>query len=259
MPRFVGGFGSVTIWAFAAIASAQQSTLRKDSVKADSAIPGQQIRLYLSPIRVDSAYRLTPNGYSGATHVQQNVDFTDRRDSARVAPVIGVPTRVIDTWNGVQFVSPQLATFELNGQFSGQLDLITNTPDFDFQISLYELTASGDYIPLSTYSTQDTALHKSQHALLQTGVRQHVDYESSRHPRRVIHNGSRLVLLITILRQPNVAIDDSTDPLRISWYGESYIELAIKGLLRAGLEMRTPRIVRVVSERMNCTSPGSYG
>jgi hypothetical protein len=212
------------------IASAQQPA--RKSIYGDT-VRYQQLRLYLSPIRVDSGYRLTPNGYSGATHVQQNVDFSDLRDSARVAPVVGVTTRVIDTWNGVQFVSPQLAgPFELSGLFSGHLDFITNTPEFDFQISLYELSPNNDYVLVSTYSTQDTAANDSRRALLQLGVRQHIDYQSARFPARVIHNGSRLVILITILRQPNIQIDDSMEPLRISWYGESYLELGVAGMAR---------------------------
>src|SRR2546423_12745343 len=124
MRKVVVGFGFVTSWlACVPFASAQQSTIRAQSI--DTAIAGP-LRLYLSPIRVDSGYRLTPNAYNGATHVQQIVDFADRRDSARVSPAIGTVSRTIDTWNGVQFVSPQLAgPFELTGTLSGHLDFIT--------------------------------------------------------------------------------------------------------------------------------------
>ena len=208
-----------------ALASAQQPT--RISTGADNSHTKQSLRLYLSPIRVDSGYRLTPNGYSGATHVQQTVDFSDRRDSARVAPVVGATTRAIETWNGVQFVSPKLAgPFELSGFFSGQLEFITNKASFDFQISLYELTATGDYVLVSAYSTQDSSTHNSQITPLQTGTRQHIDYQSSRLPAREIHNGSQLVVLVTILRQPSKS-DELTEPLEISWYGESYIELHV--------------------------------
>jgi len=190
----------------------------------------EPLRLYLSPIRVDGGYRLTPNAYSGATHVQQIVDFRDLRDSAHVAPVAGVVTRAIDTWNGVQFVSPQLAgPFELSGRFSGHLDFITNTPDFDFQISLYELRSNGDYSVVSTYSTQDAAARDSLHRpVLQAGARQQIDYHSARPAKQVVHNGSKLVVLITILRQPARQIDDTTEPLKISWYGESYVAMRVR-------------------------------
>jgi putative CocE/NonD family hydrolase len=207
------------------------------------AMADQRLRFYLSPIRVDSAYRLTTNGYSGATHVQQNVDFADRSDSARIAPGGGVVARAIDTWNGIQFVSPVLAgPFELSGLFSGHLDFITNKQDLDFQISLYELTSGGDYFLLSMYWTRASAVRDLSHrTLLQPGIRQQLDYKSGRLTSRMIQNGSRLVVLITILKQPDLQINygtgrdvsdetiaDAKEPLTINWYGESYIDLPIR-------------------------------
>ena len=224
MRRAVFTSGLLATWVVCgSLVSAQQPT--RISV-GDTSHARQSLRLYLSPIRVDSGYRLTPNGYSGATHVQQTVDFADRRDTARVAPVVGVLTRAIDTWNGVQFVSPQLAgPFQLSGFFSGHLDFITNKPTFDVEIALYELTATGDYVLVSNYSTQHSP-HDSQRTPLQTGIRQHLDYQTSRLPAREIHNGSRLVVLVTILRQTDMS-DDLSEPLKISWYGDSYIELHV--------------------------------
>ena len=228
-------FGLVAGWlAYVPIASAQQPTVRT-AVSADTAVV---LRWYLSPIRVDSGYRLTPNGYSGATHVQQIADFAERTDATHAAPVVGVPVRTIDTWNAVQFVSPQLAgPLELSGLFSGHLDFITNKQDSDFQISLYELTPSADYVLLSTYSTHSSPpSDSSERTLLQAGNRQHLDYKTDHLTTGLIQNGSRLVVLITLLkpgyqiksagRDPSdSAIVDAGEPLRISWYGESYIEL----------------------------------
>src|SRR2546423_5739176 len=240
MPKVLGCVGLLaSSLVGASFASAQQPA--RKSTAADTAVASQPLRLYFSPIRVDSGYRLTPNGYSGATHVQQIVDFADRRDSARVSPVIGTVARAIDTWNGVQFVSPQLAgPFELTGPLSGHLDFITND-DFDFQISLYELTSKGDYFLVSTYSTQDSAVRDtSKRTSLEPGVRQHLDYQSGLFNRHIVQNGSRLVLLITILRRAEIQIDgstgrensrtlaDMTEPLRVSWYGESYIALHVR-------------------------------
>lgn len=111
----------------------------------------------------------------------------------------------------------------MSGRFSGRLELITNKQDFEFQISLYEQTSSGDYVLISMYSTQSGAPRDSSHRTpLQPGVRQYLDYESDGLAGRVIQNGSRLVVLITILEQP-----DAIAPLRISWYGGSYIELHV--------------------------------
>lgn len=91
----IARFGLVTAWLTCApVAAAQQPPLRKDS---DTAIADHGLRLYMSPIRVDSAYRLTPNGYAGGTHVEQTLVFADRTDSARVPPIVGTVARAIDT------------------------------------------------------------------------------------------------------------------------------------------------------------------
>ncbi len=218
------------------IASAQSPNQRKEA-KPDKLVAGEPIRLYLSPIRVDSGYRLTPNGYGGATHVEQNIE---RRDSTRVASVIGVPTRKIDTWNGVQYVSPALAgPFELSGVFSGRLELISNKPIFDFEISLYELTPSADYILISSYTTRSTGTgERPQQMSVQTGIRQFVDYSNAGFGSRLIQNGSRLVVLITLI-SPDTAngaapvgdlTADTAAPLKIGWYGNSYIDLRVRHL-----------------------------
>ncbi|HJQ12701.1 MAG TPA: CocE/NonD family hydrolase C-terminal non-catalytic domain-containing protein, partial [Gemmatimonadaceae bacterium] len=140
----------------------------------------------------------------------------------------------IDTWNAIQFVSPQLAgPFELSGSFSGRVDLITNKPHFDFQISLYELTSSGDYNLVSLYSTRSARTDSSQNTPLQTGVRQNLDYASDSRTSHTVQNGSRLVVLISILKEPNTSNGegvglDASELLRIRWYGESYIELHVR-------------------------------
>ncbi len=209
---------------------------------ADSTSGTESVRLYLSPIRVDSGYRLTPYSYSGATHVEQNIDFAEHADSAPSAQVVGVATRTIDTRNAVQFVSPPLAgPFDLSGFFSGRLELITNKPDFDFQLALYELTSAGDFILSSSYTTQSPrADNLKHHAPLQTGIRQYRDFESACFARRVVQNGSRLVVLIRTFR-PTPSADPSVrryadsastvgdnEPLKVGWYGDSYVELRVR-------------------------------
>ena len=239
----VGCLGLLASWlACVPFAVAQQRVLPKNSIVADTATADYKLRLYLSPIRVDSGYRLTPYSYSGATHVEQTVDFAERTDSAH-EPVVGVLARTIDTRNAVWFVSPALAgPFELSGLFSGRLDLITNGQDFNFQISLYELRSNGDYALISTYSSRPGATAEpSNPPSLQPGVRQHLDYRSGPSPNRVIQHSSRLVAVITILKHVEMQTAYATgrdvsdgriaymkEPVKISWYGESYIELQVK-------------------------------
>jgi hypothetical protein len=217
--------------------SAQLPVVAKRAM-ADTTTGQRPLRLYLSPIRVDSGFRLTPNSYSGTTHVEQNVAFGPRPDSGvRLAPVVGVPVRAIDTWNAVQFVSPPIpAALELSALFSGHLDFITNRRAFDFQISLYELTPDSNYVLLSTYVSHWSDAGDSSVTLLQSTTRRSLDFRSDNPARSEIHNGSRLVVLITIVKPAyhNVADDvgrmeiaDTMQPLTVGWYGESYIQLQI--------------------------------
>ena len=111
-----------------------------------------------------------------------------------------------------------------------------------FQVSLYELTSGGDYVLLSTYWTRASAVRDLSHrSLLQPGIRQQLDYKSVRLTSRLIQSGSRLVVLISLLKQPDLQVNygtgrdvsdetiaDAKEPLTISWYGESYIELPIR-------------------------------
>src|ERR1051325_9991459 len=88
------------------VSSSAAQQLPRDACAADTGKAAESIRLYLSPIRIDSGYRLTPYSYSGATHVEQNlIDFSTRADSTRVVAMVGVATRKLNTWNAVQFAS----------------------------------------------------------------------------------------------------------------------------------------------------------
>lgn len=214
--------GLIASWlACVPFTSAQQPASRKNAI-ADTATAARALRLYLSPIRVDSGYRLTPNSYSGATHVEQNIVFGSRPDSGvYVAPVVGVPSRAIDTWNGVQFVSPPIpGPLELSAIFSGHLDFITNQKAFDFQISVFEVTSAGEYVLLATNALHWSNPGDSSGTSMPPRARQSLDFRSDNPAKAVIRDGSRLVALITILKSA-----DPIELLQISWYGESYIQL----------------------------------
>jgi hypothetical protein len=219
--------------------SAQQPLLAKHAI-ADTATAQRPLRLYLSPIRVDSGFRLTPNSYSGTTHVEQNIIFGRRPEGGfHVAPVVGVPAPTIDTWNAVQFVSPPIpGPLELSALFSGHLDFITNKPELDFQISVYELTPGSDYVLLSTYASRWSNAVDSTRLSFDPKRRQSLDFTSANPGKSVIRNGSRLLVLITILTPGDRegvyandrdvgggAIADTMEPLEIGWYGESYVQM----------------------------------
>jgi uncharacterized protein len=208
-----------------------------------AAMSNQTLRYNLIALRVGDSYRLSDRNPGTRTVVRQNVDLADRTDADRVSPGGGVVDTTIDTWNSVKFVSnPLQSQIELSGLFSGRLEFQTNKKDLDFQISLYELTARNEYVLLSTYWTRASAVADLVHPrLLTPGARERLDFKSVRLTSRLLQPGSRIVVLINVLKQPDMQINygtgadvsnetiaDAKEPLTIDWFGDSFIDLPVR-------------------------------
>jgi uncharacterized protein len=207
-----------------------------------AAMSNETLRFYMIALRSGDAYRLSERNPATNTTVLQTVDLADRSDVDRRSPGGGVVDTAIDTWNGVAFVSNPLPTpIELSGLFSGRLEFITNKKDFDINISLYELTSNSEYVLLSTYWTRASAIGDlTQRRLLTPGKRERLDFRSVRLMSRKFEPGSRLVVLINIIKQPDMQINygtgkdvsdetiaDAGEPLKIQWFGDSFIDIPV--------------------------------
>jgi uncharacterized protein len=170
------------------------------------------------------------------------VDLADRSDVDRMSPGGGVVDTVIDTWNGVKFVSDPFAEpIEVSGLFSGSLDVVVNKHDFDFQVQLYELTSKGQYVQLSQYWSRASYVGDQSHRrLLTPGKRQRLDFASIRLMSRQFEPGSRLVTVITVVKEPGRQINfgtgkdvsdetvaDGKEPLRIQLFDDSFIDVPV--------------------------------
>ena len=197
-------------------------------------------KLHFGARQDDGTYALTAAPDKGSQ--MQTLDLTDRSDVLRQAPGGGILDKDLDTWNSLEFVSKPFArSFDLSGLFRGHLDFVTNKRDFDLWVGLYELTADGHYFELNWYLQRMSYLQdRSQRHLLTPGKRTVLDFQNSRLISRRFAPGSRLVVLLSLMRQPNAEIDygsgkpvadetvsDAGEPLRIEWSGESYIEIPI--------------------------------
>jgi predicted acyl esterase len=176
------------------------------------------------------------------TAATQTISLTDRSDVDRVAPGDNVVGTVIDTWNGVKTVSEPLAEpTEISGLFSGSLDFITNKKDFDFQVQLYELTPKGEYVMLAPYWSRASYVSDlTQRRLLTPGKRQHIEFTSGRLMSRLCQAGSRIVIVLNVIKNPGQQINygtgkdvsdetvaDGTEPMRIQWLGGSFIDVPV--------------------------------
>jgi uncharacterized protein len=208
-----------------------------------AAMADHMVRFHLSATRSGHAYRLAGGlAPAGDSSIVQTIDLADRTDADRISPGGGIADTVIDTWNGVEYVSdPFTAPTEISGLFSGRLDFSANTKDFDLQIQLYELTTAGTYIQLSPFWTRASYNGDVEHRrLLTPGKRQSLVFQSGRLMSRLLEPGSRLVAVLSIIKNAGQQINygtgkdvsdetiaDASTPLEIRWFADSYIDVPV--------------------------------
>jgi hypothetical protein len=171
------------------------------------------------------------------------VDLADRSDVDRARPGGGVIDKDLDTSYALKFVSEPVASpIEVSGLFSGHLDFVTNKKDFDFQITLYEQTAAGQYVLLAPYwSRASYNGHPETRRLLEPGKRQQLDFRAIRLMSRRVGAGSRIVAVLGVIKEIGRQIDygsgkdvsdetiaDAGEPLRIEWLAGSFVELPVR-------------------------------
>jgi predicted acyl esterase len=205
-----------------------------------AAMANGRLRFYLGAGQSGDGYRMTTAPSPVDTFVTLRVNLADRADVDRNAPGGGVLDTVVDTWNGLKFVSEPLSEpTELSGLFSGNLDFITNKRDFDFNITLYEWTAKGEYMLLTSYWARASHVGDlTNRRLLAPGERQRLSFTSVRLMSRLCQPGSRLVVVLSIIKNPGQQINygtgrvvsdetiaDAGEPLTIRWLGSSFLDL----------------------------------
>ena len=206
------------------------------------AMANHRLRFYLSSTQSGKAYSLSEQPPPASSFVTHTVNLADRSDANRKARGGGVMNMELDTWNGLEFMSDPLPTAtEMSGLFSGSLDIVANKKDFDFEIDLYELTPKGEYVQLAPYwSRASYAGHLNRRELLTQGKKTRLDFKSVRLMSRQLRAGSRVVLVLTVIKDPgrqinygtgkNVSdetIDNAAAPLEIKWLAGSYVDLPV--------------------------------
>jgi uncharacterized protein len=154
-----------------------------------------------------------------------------------------IVSKEVKFFNGSKFVSdPLAAPIEFSGAFKGLLDFVTNKKDFDFNIQLYEQTAAGDYVQLSYYAARASHVKNlSQRKLLIPGKREQLDFKCNVLTSRLLKTGSRLVVVLKIVKKPDQEINygtggkvsgesiaDARLPLRIKWFTGTFVEIPVR-------------------------------
>lgn len=217
-----------------------------------AAMANQTLKLHLSVARSNDAYRLSEAKPTDDSFITQTVDLADRSDVAQFAPRGGLIDQALDDWDilskapniahAIEFMSdPLTQPLEVSGLLSGQVDFTTNKKDFDFSVTLFELTPKGEYFQLSYYWARASYVQdRSRRQPLVPDQRQELAFESGRLTSRALQSGSRLVVVLAIIKQPGEQINygtgkdvsdetiaDAKAPLRIKWYDDSYVDIPI--------------------------------
>ncbi|HEV3089200.1 MAG TPA: CocE/NonD family hydrolase [Candidatus Elarobacter sp.] len=193
------------------------------------------LRFYLTAGKARGAYVLAARPPRDASFIPQHVDLADRSDIDRKPPADG-----LDAYLAVPFASAPFAKpFDLTGLFAGRLDFVTNKKDFDFNLDLYELTKDGRYVAITNVMERASyAGDRSRRRLLTPGKRTRLGFRGTRLASWRIHAGSRLVVLLGIVKDPGYPINfgtgkdvsdesvaDGRVPLRIDWFGGSFVDI----------------------------------
>ncbi|WP_051884353.1 CocE/NonD family hydrolase [Lysobacter antibioticus] len=207
-----------------------------------AAMAQRRQRFYLGAAGSDGRNAFAALAPAADSYAEQTIDLRDRRDADRIVPGGGIVDRELDTAESLVFVSePFKEAEEFSGLFSGRLEVETNKRDFDFNISLYEQLPDQRYFELSRYQSRASYVGDvSRRQLLQPDHRTVLDFEAGRATSKRMQPGSRLVAVVSVLRNPQQEINygsgkavagesiaDAGEPVRVRWYGGSYLEIPL--------------------------------
>jgi len=195
---------------------------------------------------------LSPRRPGPGTAVLQMVDLADRSDVDRFAPRGPLIDQSLDDWpivdkatnlaNSVMFLSAPFARPpEISGLFSGELALVADKRDFDVAVTLFEVTAKGEYFQLSyCWQRASYAKDRGRRQLLVPGQPTRLPIRAGRLTSRRFQPGSRLAVVISVTKQPGEQINygtgkdvsdetvkDAGAPLTIRWLGSGFIDVPI--------------------------------
>ena len=178
--------------------------------------------------------------------MDQTVSLADRGDVNSNWLPTDIESHNVDVRNATNYVSQPLPrSIEVQGAWSGRLDLTLNKMDVDLRIAAYELLPNGDYVQLfEPYVFRASyAQDRIHRRLLKAGERQTINFRLERLTSRKLQAGSRLVLVLGVNKRPDQEInygsgadvseeslenDDDKAPVKIRWYGDSYIDIPVR-------------------------------
>jgi uncharacterized protein len=195
-------------------------------------------RYYLIPRTLSSQAPQSPS------FMAETVNFADRKtvngNDYYPFPILGATP---DLSRGLVFKTAPLAhAIEIDGFFTGHLEAIINKRDMDVEAVLYQILPGGKIMHLSYYlgraSYGDDLITRT---LFVPGEMRTIVFDRSRLVSRHVEKGSRLMLMLDVVKNPfseinygtggDVSREDIRDanlPLEVQWSTNSYITLPVR-------------------------------
>ncbi|WP_350285175.1 CocE/NonD family hydrolase [uncultured Croceitalea sp.] len=203
----------------------------------------QRLKLFLTNTKLNDYLILSPREPLNKGFLHQTVDFNDRASSNNTNyypdPII---LDELDFTNGFCFVSePFDQSVLVNGSFTGELKVNINKKDFDYGVTLYELTPEGWYFHLSYIVGRASYAHDaSKRQLLKPNKIEKISFSNTHLVSKKLDIGSRLVIFLDVNKNPfsqlnygtgkkvmEETIKDAEEPLVLKWYNDSFVEIPI--------------------------------
>lgn len=207
-------------------------------VASIQAMATRRQRYYLTPRTLSTQALRTP------PFMAQIVNFADRTtvngNDYYPSPILGAKP---DLSRGLVFVTaPLRRSMEIDGFFSGHLEAIINKRDMDIEAVLYQILPSGAIMHLSYFlgraSYGDDLVTRR---LFLPGELRTIVFDRSRLVSRYVEKGSRLMLVLDVVKSPfaeinygtggDVSRENITDakvPLKVRWSAGSYITVPVR-------------------------------
>lgn len=214
-----------------------QSALSIDKMSNDS------LTLYLTNTNGENPHRLSAIKPAKKGFLRQDVDFKDRivvnNFEYYPSPII---LKEIDVTDGFTFLSePFSEPIQVNGSFLGTINASINKRDFDFGVTLYEVTPDGQYFHLSYIIARASyAWDITKRRLLKPNKIESIPFSNTHLVSKQLQKGSRLLVKISVNKNPfsqlnygtgkdvsNETIEDANEPLHVKWFNNSFVKIPI--------------------------------
>ncbi|MBI9056760.1 MAG: CocE/NonD family hydrolase [Labilibaculum sp.] len=208
-----------------------------------SEISNDSLVYYLGKNKIDNDYELVSEKPNGSNSITLNVDFANRTKMNNADyypwPIIKDSLNFHD---GLVFISePFPKGMIINGSFTGELLLESNKKDFDFSLTLYELTPENKYFHLSYYIGRASyAKSREYRDLLIPNRSTKITFDDTRITSKKISKNSKIVVVINGNKNSygqinygtgrdvsSESITDATIPLKLKINTRSKITLPI--------------------------------